>query len=625
MDRRSFLRIGTTAVVAAGMPQIAASAAQKPQDVVLGGSSDSSGLRVRFHGTGAAGGRREGKGRRQSSVLLDSRILIDLTANNFDMIPEGCSPEIIFYTHSHGDHYHPASAIKAGVKQVFVSETWVSRAREDFKAAAGGGAVPTITPLSIGQKVTAYGITITAMPGNHATADAEEQALIYLLEKDGARVIYATDTGGIPVRAARIAGIDAHIKEGNPITALIMEATMASDEDFRIYTHSSTGVVLRTAHVLQNTGRMTPPDGQVPVVLTHMADSLHEGETVPAPLLKAYDGMEVVFTAPGRTLKVGSFGDHWYDASFDGFNFGEAVAHDAADPAYLAPEHDGLLYCASERQGHSGAYSFKGGECTGFVAIQDSNVPCHIMHPEGLPYVCMADYTGGSVSVISLDSEGRVSTLAQTFSYGPKAHCHQMKEIPSDICRKAGIIGRWVFATDLGLSRIHVFEALGDGLKDVSAVKCPTGPRHMEFNREHGLLYVLTELSDELIVFSIGSRNGRPLLKEISRQVAADIEGHGGADIHLHPSGRYLYTSHRLVNDGVAIFSIDSAGMPVKIGYQCTGAHPRNFTITPDGLSLLVACRDTSSVEAYRIKEEGLLSKIAEKTFDDKPVCLDFG
>lgn len=90
------------------------------------------------------------------------------------------------------------------------------------------------------------------------------------------RVLYATDTGGIPVRAARIVGIDAHIADGKPITGLIMEATMGidHDEDFRIFTHSSVGTVLRTAHVLLDTGRLKAPQGQ-PVYLTHMARTLH--------------------------------------------------------------------------------------------------------------------------------------------------------------------------------------------------------------------------------------------------------------------------------------------------------------------------------------------------------------
>ena len=82
---------------------------------------------------------------------------------------------------------------------------------------------------------------------------------------------------------------------------LIMEATMGIDhnEDFRIYTHSSVGTVLRTAHVLQSTGRLNAPQGQ-PVYIIHMARTLHDtqaqlGTSLPSPLRAAYDGLEVIF------------------------------------------------------------------------------------------------------------------------------------------------------------------------------------------------------------------------------------------------------------------------------------------------------------------------------------------
>ena len=125
--------------------------------------------------------------------------------------------------------------------------------------------------------------------------------MMYLVEKKDVRVLYATDTGGIPAIAARIAGIDPHEK-GNPITGIIMEATMGidGDEDFRIFTHSSVKTVERIVHMLIREGRYLPKLNQ-PVYLTHMARTLHPTQaeldaTLPAPLKAAYDGLEVFFS-----------------------------------------------------------------------------------------------------------------------------------------------------------------------------------------------------------------------------------------------------------------------------------------------------------------------------------------
>lgn len=270
------------------------------------GAKAEDGIVVRFLGTGAAdwNGRDErGELRRFSSILVDGHILIDFTPMAEDMLPEGCRPDTIFYTHSHGDHYNPEAALKAGVKRVYLSRTWYDTAKADFVRAAKAlnmEELPLIIPVCTGQRIEIGDLTVTPLPANHATAYLMEQALIYLLEKRGTRLIYATDTGGIPALATRISGIESYQK-GIPITALIMEATMGMDYevDPRLFTHSSVALVERTARVLKETKHYLPPAGQ-PVYITHLARTLHGTQAdldahLPEPLRAAYDGLEVVF------------------------------------------------------------------------------------------------------------------------------------------------------------------------------------------------------------------------------------------------------------------------------------------------------------------------------------------
>jgi phosphoribosyl 1,2-cyclic phosphodiesterase len=298
MNRKTFLKTTAASMLAVGAEGVHAN--------IFDTATPTFGLKVRFLGTGAAdwNGRDErGELRRLSSILLDDKIFIDLTAGNIEMIPSSAHPDTIFYTHSHGDHYHPASALRAGIKRVYLGQTWYDIAKGDFQRAAKELQMhmPEIVPVYVGQKVTIGNIDITPLPASHATGYTFEQTLMYLIEKGGVRLIYATDTGGIPAVAARLAGIDAHDAAGKPITALIMEATMGigHDDDFRSYTHTSVAGVERIVRILEKTKRYTPAQGQA-VYLTHMARTLHGTQkeldaTLPRPLRAARDGEEVIF------------------------------------------------------------------------------------------------------------------------------------------------------------------------------------------------------------------------------------------------------------------------------------------------------------------------------------------
>ena len=266
---------------------------------------ENKGLKVRFLGTGAAdwnGKNEQGEQRRFSSVLLDNRVLIDFTSTAFDMLPADCKPKILFYTHSHRDHYEPEAALRLGVKYVYVSDTWYDIAKMEFSRAAKElkMELPMFVPVFIGQPVCVDDLVLTPFAANHSTDNMFEQTLIYLVEKKDVRLLYATDTSGIPSNSARQIGIDVH-KDGKPITALIMEATMGLDHymDYRIFGHSSVQDVERTVRVLTATKRYIAVDGQ-PVYLTHLARTLHGSQseldaTLPKPLVAAYDGLEVTF------------------------------------------------------------------------------------------------------------------------------------------------------------------------------------------------------------------------------------------------------------------------------------------------------------------------------------------
>ena len=46
-------------------------------------------------------------------------------------------------------------------------------------------------------------------------------------------------------------------------------------------------------------------------------------------------------------------------------------------------------------------------------------------------------------------------------------------------------------------------------------------------------------------------------LERLQEIVSDSVGARGGADIHLSPDGRFLYSTNRLKAEGIAIFSVD--------------------------------------------------------------------
>ena len=274
--------------------------------------TDEDALKVRFLGSGSACWEREPRTskvfRRYSSVLIDGRFLIDYTWMAADMVPEGCRPKAVIYTHSHPDHYDPKAAVTLGVEHVFLHRSWIADARRDFEraVAATGGRMPTLHPLEIGARFRLGAYEILPLPANHYTGKPYEHALIYKVTKlckgGAVRLLYATDTSGI-MSAAFFIGCSSKA----PVTAAIMEATGQPGRKFGglNISHSTADVVrdIFTTFLKPGPGKCyTPAAPDQKVYLTHIGyyewgQNTYE-DALPPWMAVARDGLEVEFLPP---------------------------------------------------------------------------------------------------------------------------------------------------------------------------------------------------------------------------------------------------------------------------------------------------------------------------------------
>jgi 6-phosphogluconolactonase len=312
-----------------------------------------------------------------------------------------------------------------------------------------------------------------------------------------------------------------------------------------------------------------------------------------------------------------------------------------SNPSFLAidPKRR-YLYAANESAEFAGK---KGGGVTAFAIdrktgdlrkINERNspgVPCYVsVHPSG-KFVMAANYGGGNIVIYPVGAGGSIGEPTDVAQHEGKGGDPKRQDKPHAHCIIPDAAGRFVFAPDLGIDKVMIYRVDLKKGKFVPngffATKAGAGPRHLVFHPSGKFAYVISELDSTVTALAYDAAIGA--LSEL-QTVSALPPGFSGtsycADIHVHPSGKFLYGSNR-GHDSIVAFAIDqNTGKLNLIAHESTqGKWPRNFVINPTGEFLLVANQNTHNVVSFRIDQQtGKLTATGQTTEIPSPVCLKF-
>ena len=250
-------------------------------------------MRVRMLGTGSSDGwpnpwcncascgaaRREGVLRRQTCALVDDRLLLDLGPDGVRAAGDLGAVEVVLITHAHpGHHGWPA----------WMWRTWASGRRPltlvgppSVLADATPQLDASVTTIAAhpGDRLQLSGFDVVVLPATHPG-----DAVLYdLTGPDGARLLYATDTGVLGEPALELTA-------GRAYDAVLLDLTSghgAVHHDLTSWPEQIAelrrrgAVVEQTAVHAIHLGHGNPPPSELDAVLAGWgATALHDGDVV---------------------------------------------------------------------------------------------------------------------------------------------------------------------------------------------------------------------------------------------------------------------------------------------------------------------------------------------------------
>jgi 6-phosphogluconolactonase len=273
--------------------------------------------------------------------------------------------------------------------------------------------------------------------------------------------------------------------------------------------------------------------------------------------------------------------------------------------------------------------------------------------PDSMPYVSteksgrllfFASYGGNKIASLPVGADGLVKDgVKQLIPTGRNAHA-----IVSDKT------GTYVFVPNLGSDAVlqFVFNAETGMLEPndppMVKTKAGQGPRHIVISPDNKSAYVVTELTGEVIHYTLDPAEGTltergtasfvppganlepgvtppppPAFNAPPRPAAAAAPAAAptpkvwAADIGITPNGKFLYATERTTST-IALFTVaPDSGALTYVTSVPTEKQPRGIRIDPTGRFLIASGEKSDKLSVYAIDEDkGALSEVGRYSVD---------
>lgn len=264
-----------------------------------------------------------------------------------------------------------------------------------------------------------------------------------------------------------------------------------------------------------------------------------------------------------------------------------------------------------------------GGDLTHIGDVAVDNDPCYLATDRSGRFLLSAYYEGGLCAVHAIGEDGAATSPPVEWLATAKG-AHSMQTDASN---------RFAFVPHIsgGTGPNAIFQFRFDAETGHITPNTPArvemdaelGPRHFCFHPSKDILYFSDEQGCSVTAYNFDAEAGTlSAFQTISTLPEGFAERNSCSQIQIAPSGEFLYAPNRGHNS-IACFGVDAeSGALTAIGHAESEAVPRAFSIDPSGRFLYAAGLDTGRLAAYRIEENGTLTRFATYDVGGEPMWV---
>lgn len=280
------------------------------------------------------------------------------------------------------------------------------------------------------------------------------------------------------------------------------------------------------------------------------------------------------------------------------------------NPSYLNINKD-FLYAVEElKEGKIVAYKIINNDLK-FLndTCINASLPCYITTDSNKKNLLVANYESGSMLAFEIEENGYIGKEKYRMEYAKNSNIHF-----------AEFINGRIYVVDLGNDRIYVYNPDMELLNTIKLEK-GLGPRHLVANNEGNIIYIVTEYSNQVLMYQ--EENKKFILKQkISTIKNKNIESYASA-IKITKDNKYVYVTNRGENT-IAVFENNEKRLKLIQIISSYGDYPRDIVLNKDEQYAIVVNQKSNNITTFkRNQSNGKLSVYKEKAIKiEKPSCI---